>query len=144
MSINFKTGMKLLFGSLFVKNDPKKFLNLMEANHIGILSAQCCNSSAVAMDEELIQNVNKAMGNTSVALEIHFETITTAQKSLRSFSGKLTDSQNALVNKIMSLFQVKGLSVFPVLIINGELAFYGGVPTVEMIQKKLVAMENNL
>jgi hypothetical protein len=144
MSIDLKTGLKLLFGSLFVKNDPKKIKQMMEVGNIGILSARCCNPAAVAMDEELIQNVKEAMGKTSTELEINFETITTAQKSLRSLAGKLNDSQNTLVDKITSLFQVKGLSMFPVLLINGELAFYGGVPTIEMIQEKLVAMEKKL
>ena len=45
--------------------------------------------------------------------------------------------QKLLIQNVVGLFQAKGLSIFPLLIINGRVAFYGGVPPIAQIEERL-------
>lgn len=100
---------------------------------IVILSASCCNPLAIPGDNKLKKNVTGALTNLGIDLEVHLVTITSAQSHMNS----LPAQHKELGNKLMGLFQSKGIGAFPALIINGKIAFYGGVPQVEQIQEKL-------
>jgi hypothetical protein len=103
---------------------------------IVILTASCCNPLAIPGDNKIKNNIAGALTNLGIDTEIHLFTITSAQSSLNS----LPDQHKELGNKVMGLFQSKGLGAFPALIINGELVFYGGIPEVEQIQEKLASL----
>ena len=126
---------------VFAKGDPEKLLNMMSSGNVGVLSAQCCNPAAVTKDEQLLVNLKQALADTRVDKPVHFETISAAQKSLRKLSGQLDGRQQALVNQLMGLFQTKGLGMFPVVIVDGELVSCGSVPSVEVMAEKLGALK---
>ena len=103
---------------------------------IVILSASCCNPLAIPGDKKIKNNIAGALANLGIETEVHLFTITSAQSSLNS----LPAQHKELGNKVMGLFQSKGLGAFPALIINGDLVFYGGIPEVEQIQNKLASL----
>ena len=132
--------LKWLFGS----GPDTKIVQLLERGHIGYLSASCCNPSASVADQQLVDNVQQALNNLHLPLELQKETLTGAQASMRSAMGQLSLKQSAIAAKIMSLFSTRGLSAFPCLFIDGELAFYGGIPTVQEIEDYLRAHLDSL
>lgn len=132
--------LKWLFGS----GPDTKIVQLLERGHIGYLSASCCNPSAAVADQQLVDNVQQALNNLQLPLELQKETLTGAQASMRSAMGQLSLKQSAVAAKIMSLFSTRGLSAFPCLFIDGELAFYGGIPTVQEIEDYMRAHLDSL
>lgn len=126
---------------LFGKHDPTRVAALLAPGGVGILTARCCDPGAVAGDERLLQALEEARNRRGLDFTVTVETITAAHKSLRALSGALNGPQQRLVEQLMALFQTKGLAMFPVLIIDGKLAFYGGVPTAAMIEEKLADLE---
>jgi len=123
-----------LFGSHKTDMPMAELLTGVEGKpSIVILSASCCNPLAIPGDEKLKKNVTEALSNLGIDAEIHLLTITSAQASMGSLPAQFKE----LGNKLMGLFQSRGIGAFPALIINGELALYGGVPEVQLIQEKL-------
>jgi hypothetical protein len=117
------------------RNDSaNKMLEVLQPGGIGVLSAACCYAGAKALDDTLVADL-KAAGVS--ADEIKMENITTAQQALPLMMVKLNASQRTLVQTITGLFMRNGLSVFPMLIVNGEIAFYGGSPGKEALAQKL-------
>lgn len=111
----------------------------LSKDNIGIISASCCDASAPAKDEALKANVASAMKAAGDTRTVAIETITTAQKYLRSSEFQVGTSEKVLVESVMALFQSSGMAIFPLLIVDGKLASYGGVPTVDQIKAKLLA-----
>lgn len=111
----------------------------LSKDNIGIISASCCDASAPAKDEALKANVSAAMKATGDKRAVAVETITTAQKYLRGTDFHVGAGEKQLVESVMSLFQSSGMAIFPLLIVDGKLASYGGVPSVEQIKGKLLA-----
>jgi len=123
-----------LFGSKKADIVTDQLLSIEEGKpSIVILSASCCNPLAIPGDNKLKKNVTEALTNLGMDIEVHLLTITSAQSHMNS----LPAQYKGLGTKLMGLFQSKGIGAFPALIINGEIAFYGGIPQVEQIQKKL-------
>lgn len=118
-------------------SDPSTVQALLDKNNVGILSAACCDATAAPKDEELKANVLQAMQTSADVRPLVFETITAAQRHLRDVSATADDGQKRLVASVVTLFQTHGLSIFPILIINGRVAYYGGVPNAQMIQQRL-------
>lgn len=118
-------------------SDASAMKALLDKNNVGILSAACCDSTAGPKDEGLKQNLLKAMEQASDPRAVIVETITNAQQHMRTLEAQADAGQKQLIQNVVALFQANGLSIFPLLIVNGRVAFYGGVPSVEMIQEKL-------
>jgi hypothetical protein len=110
---------------------------ILSPGKIGYLSASCCNPAAVPGDEELASNVKQALDQLGLELELHKETLTHAQASLPSTVGSLDEQQKGVVNKVMTLFSTRGLEAFPMLFIDGDLAFYGGTPTIDQLTERM-------
>jgi hypothetical protein len=51
--------------------------------------------------------------------------------------GSLDEQQKGVVNKVMTLFSTRGLEAFPMLFIDGDLAFYGGTPTIDQLTERM-------
>jgi hypothetical protein len=119
--------------------DPEHTRAALSPEHIGILSASCCDSSAPAKDQQLHTNVSAALQRCGDARAIVVTNITAAQSHLRQLEAEPNPHQKRLIDTVVALFQTHGLSIFPVLIINGKVAFYGGVPSTEMICDTLQA-----
>jgi hypothetical protein len=118
-------------------SDPGAMKALLDKNNVGILSAACCDSTAAPKDEGLKQNLLKAMEQAGDQRAVIVETITSAQQHMRTLELQADAGQKQLIQDVVALFQANGLSIFPLLIVNGRVACYGGVPSVEMIQEKL-------
>jgi hypothetical protein len=110
---------------------------ILSAGSVGYLSASCCNPAAVPDDEQLTNNVKQAMNGLGLDLELHKETLTHAQASLPSAVASLDEQQTGVINKVMTLFSTRGLEAFPMLFIDGDLAFYGGTPSTEEITQHM-------
>jgi len=118
-------------------SDPSAMKALLDKNNVGILSAACCDSTAAPKDEVLKQNLLQAMEQAGDARPVVVETITSAQQHLRALESQADAGQKQLIQSVVALFQANGLSIFPLLIVNGRVAYYGGVPSVEMIRERL-------
>jgi hypothetical protein len=110
---------------------------LLDKNNIGILSAACCDATAGPKDEGLKKNLQQAMAQSNDRRAVVIETITAAQQHLRALEAQASLSQKQLIQNVVALFQANGLGIFPLLIINGRVAYYGGVPSAEMILERL-------
>jgi hypothetical protein len=110
---------------------------LLDKNNIGILSAACCDTTAGPKDEALKDSVRQAMERTGDRRAVVVETITSAQQHMRALEAQADLGQKLLIQNVVTLFQANGLSIFPLLIINGRVAFYGGVPTLDLIEQRL-------
>lgn len=119
------------------ESDPETLRALLAPGNIGILSAACCDTTAASKDEGLKANLQAAMAEAADARPVVFETITAAQRHLRTLQSDADVAQRRLIGNVVALFQAHGLSIFPLLIVNGRVAFYGGVPSVEMIRSSL-------
>ncbi|MBI1889569.1 MAG: hypothetical protein HYS18_02880 [Burkholderiales bacterium] len=121
-------------------NDGQGLANLnalLNKDGIAILSAACCDSLASTKDEALKTNLKRAMEETGVNSNVTESTITETRKQLRELGANADEAQKQFKDNLASLFQSHGLAAFPMLFIGGRIAFYGGVPSTEMIQKKL-------
>jgi hypothetical protein len=120
-------------------SDPSHTRAALSPEHIGILSARCCDSSAALRDTQLHANVSAALQRCGDTRSIVVTSITAAQSHLRQLEAEATPEQKRLIETVAALFQTHGLSIFPILIINGRVAFYGGVPNTDMICDTLQA-----
>ncbi len=110
---------------------------LLDRNNIGVLSASCCDATSGPKDDGLKKNLLDAMQRCGDNRPVIVETITAAQSHLRALESQADDSQKRLIQNVITLFQANGLSIFPLLIINARVAYYGGVPSAEMIAERL-------
>jgi hypothetical protein len=125
--------LKCAFSTVFSTQSDSKIPVILTPGNVGYLSASCCNPAAGPADEQLVGNVHDAMAQLDIDLELHKETLTHAQAGMRSARAKLDTQQMAVVNKVTSLFSTQGLGAFPMLFVNGDLAFYGGIPSTTQI-----------
>jgi len=129
--------MKLLASCFGGSNHESHLAEVLQPTSVSILSASCCDASGLPKEQELKRNVAEAMQRLAHVEPVCIETITAAQSGIRSLAGKLDARQQRLVDTVVHLFQTQGLSVFPMLVVDGRLAYYGGVPSVDMIVDKL-------
>ena len=118
-------------------SDAGALKRLLAKDGVGILSAACCDSTAGAKDEGLRRNLLKAMEQAGDSRAVTMETITSAQRHMRALESEADAGQKQLIQSVVALFQAHGLSIFPLLIVDGSVATYGGVPSVELIKEKL-------
>lgn len=98
-----------------------------------VLSGLCCNPMSFGVEDKLKQSIQEALEAIGVEAEVRTVSITEAQK----LAGALGKSHASLVQSIQGIFQAHGLKAFPALVINGELALYGGVPTAAALEREL-------
>lgn len=122
---------------LFGSKSDNKIVQVLAPGHVGYLSASCCNPAAGPVDEQLVRNLKEAMTNLGLDLEIHKETLTGAQAGMRSAMAHLSIKQGKVVTKVLGLFSSKGLMAFPMVFVDGDVAFYGGVPSTAEIEEYL-------
>ncbi len=111
--------------------------DLINKEKIGILTASCCDHTMQAKDQELLFNLSTAMKNASIERQIVCATITSARQQFQDLGSQVGDDMNSFKESLNGLFQGQGLAAFPMLLIEGKIAFYGGVPSVELISDKL-------
>ena len=114
-------------------NKPSAF----DPNVIGVLSASCCNATSATLDTQVMTNLQAAMALACDHRLVIVENVTSLRKNMKQLRANADSGRRALLESIQALFQDNGLSVFPMLIINGRVAFYGGVPEVDRILEVL-------
>jgi hypothetical protein len=62
-----------------------------------------------------------------------------ARHQLRELGTQIEGPAAAFRDDLATLFQTQGLAAFPLLIVDGRIAFYGGVPSTETIELKLLS-----
>lgn len=100
---------------------------------IVVLSGLCCNPMSFSVEDRLKGSVETALQAIGIEAEVKSLSITEAQK----LAGALGKSHASLVHSIQGIFQAHGLKAFPALVINGELALYGGAPTQAAVEREL-------
>ena len=111
--------------------------SVIEPGAISVVSASCCSSTSAVNDDAMLNTVRDYIDREGLNKNINFITITDAQKALPELSKSLNAQQTQLVGQIQTLFTTQGLNVFPLLIVDQNIAFYGGIPTVDMLSEKL-------
>lgn len=108
-------------------------LAMLDPNAIVVLSASCCNAAAALIDRKLSENLEAAMTLAGDTRPVIVENVTSLRKNMKELKTDANGAQLALLETVHALFQDIGLSSFPILLIDGRLAFYGGAPAVEEI-----------
>ncbi|MEZ5644834.1 MAG: hypothetical protein R3E94_08505 [Burkholderiaceae bacterium] len=117
--------------------DAGRLTRLLDRRSIGIVTAVCCDCVANAKNEGLQSHLRQAMAQVGDDRTVVVETLVTAQQHLRRFQAQADEGQLSLIGHVVALFETYGLAIFPLLLINGRIAFYGGVPDVEVLKASL-------
>lgn len=96
-----------------------------------ILSLTCCNPKLASYDEKYMQRIDEALERLGLEADV---SVVTATDALFGTGVRLSN-----VKELWDLLEKYGTSVAPLLIIDGEIAFYGGIPSMD---KLLGAIEN--
>jgi protein-disulfide isomerase len=90
---------------------------------ITLLSLACCLPASATFDQQYLERVNTALAKANV------------EATIEKVSGldAAFGMSNVDLSRLVPLYDKYGTSVAPVLFINGELALYGGVPTIEKL-----------
>ncbi|MBI5257762.1 MAG: hypothetical protein HY855_14760 [Burkholderiales bacterium] len=110
---------------------------LLRTGQVGIISAACCDAMSSPKDEQLINNLSQAMASTGGEGEVIVSTITATRQQLRAIGPQADAQVETFKDELSALFQTHGLGVFPLLVVDGRIAFYGGVPSPEAIAQRL-------
>lgn len=111
--------------------------DVLKEDAIAIISASCCAPMAGAKDEALKNNIVAALKDSGRSAAYSFISITDAQRILPRIAGELDPAAQRVVSQIQMLVSSQGFSIFPILVIDRKVTFYGGIPTPDMIREKL-------
>lgn len=112
---------------------------LLSSGSVAVISAACCDAMSTPKDEELAANLTAALESTNLKLPVAFGTLTETRQQLRDAGSALDSVAVEFRNQLGALFQTQGLAAFPLLLLDGRVAFYGGVPSIGDIADKLVS-----
>ena len=112
---------------------------LLRSGSVAVISAACCDAMSTPKDEELAANLTAALESTNLKRPVAFGTLTETRQQLRDVGSALDSVAVEFRNQLGALFQTQGLAAFPLLLVDGRVAFYGGVPSIGAIAEKLVS-----
>lgn len=135
---------KMVCGSSGSDLKSEQIKALLQAQGIGVLSSSCCAPTSAANDEAIISNTMAVMRECGRSQDIPVISITDAQKVLGRIEKTLEPAEQRLVAEIRSLFTTHGFNIFPILVFDRKIIFYGGLPTVEMIRAKITGAKEAL
>ena len=102
----------------------------MKTVNIIILSGSCCSPNLASLDGKVQARIEEIAGKIQVQVNISVVTISAA-----AFGGLgLSKEVDGAIRKLIA---DKGMSVLPVVIFNGTIAFYGGLASATLIEEKL-------
>jgi len=99
--------------------------------NVVILSGSCCNPSLANVDDKIQTRVKELAEKSELEVNISVVSISAA-----AFGGVAGVSKE-VDESIRRLIANKGMSVLPVVIFNGKVAFYGGLASAVLIEEKL-------
>jgi hypothetical protein len=111
--------------------------DMLSNGTVAVVSAACCDAMSTPRDEELAANLAAALNTTGLTRPVALGTLTSTRQQLRDQASTLKGCAVEFRDHLGSLFQTEGLAAFPVLLVDGKIAFYGGVPSVTAIAEKL-------
>lgn len=112
---------------------------LLGRGAVAVISAACCDAMSTPRDEALAANLVAALANANLQRPIAFGTLTGTRAQLRDAGSALEGTMLDFRNQLGALFQTEGLAAFPLVLIDGRIAFYGGVPTVGALAERLTS-----
>ena len=95
-----------------------------------ILSGACCNPQLGHLDERVKARISEISDKKQIQINISVISISSA-----AIGGLGLDKE--IDNQIKSLIAAKGMSVLPIVIFDGTIAFYGGLASAQIIEEKL-------
>lgn len=109
--------------TVFKASERLGSISMTNKASISILTFSCCNPSLRSMDEQYVSKVKDVLSKIKVDANVEVVTATEARygREVGDFS------------KLKPMFDKYGMDAMPALFINGELALYGGVPSVEKL-----------
>lgn len=113
--------------------------DLLGRGSVAVVSAACCDATCTPKDEELAAHLGSALERTHLQRPVAFGTLTGTQKQLREAGSALDGIALDFRHQLGALFQSQGLAAFPLLLVDGRIAFYGGVPSIDAIAEKLTS-----
>ena len=103
----------------------------MKTVNVVILSGSCCNPRLASIDEKIRARIKELAIKSEMQANISVVTISAA-----AFGGVIGVSKE-VDTSIRSLIANKGMSVLPVVLFDGNIAFYGGLASAALIEQKL-------
>jgi hypothetical protein len=110
---------------------------LLGRGTVAVISASCCDAMSTPKDEALAANLDTALERTGLKRTVAFGTLTGTREHLRAQASTLDGIALEFRNQLGALFQTRGLAAFPLLLVDGRVVFYGGIPSAEAIAEKL-------
>lgn len=110
---------------------------LLGPGSVAVISAACCDAMSLPKDEELATQLAAALESTGLQRPVAFGTLTGTREQLREAGSSLQGAALDFRNQLGALFQTEGLAAFPLLLVDGRIAFYGGVPSHDALAEKL-------
>ena len=96
---------------------------------IVVISMSCCNPALKPQDQQYRQRIEEALAIAKV----------TAQVEMASATDTMHEMSDEQAKKIMPLFRKHGAAINPLMLIDGDIVFYGGVPTREKLIEAISA-----
>ena len=104
----------------------------MKTVSVIILSGSCCSPSLAGLDGKVQARIKEVAEKLQVQVNIELVTISAAAVGGLGLCKEVDGT-------IRSLISDKGMSVLPVVLFNGAIAFYGGLASVALVEEKLGA-----
>ena len=95
-----------------------------------ILSGSCCSPGLAGLDSKIQARIEDIAKRIQAQVNIHTVTISAAALGGLGLSKEVDGT-------IRKLLADKGMSVLPVVIFDGNMAFYGGLASTALIEEKL-------
>ena len=102
----------------------------MRAVNAVILSGACCNPGLAGLDEKIQARIKEIANKKQLQVNISVVPISAAAFGGLGLGEKTDKAVRELVGG-------KGMSVLPVVIFDGAIAFYGGLASAGLIEEKL-------
>ena len=109
----------------------------MKTVNVVILSGSCCNPTLANVDEKIQVRIKELAEKREWSVNTAVVTISAAAV------GGVVGVSKEVDQSIRHLIADKGMSVLPVVLFNGNIAFYGGLASATLIDEKLKEYTND-
>jgi len=96
-----------------------------------ILSGSCCSPNLASVDDKIQVRIKELAEKSELSVNTAVVTISAAA------IGGVVGVSKEVDQSIRHLIADKGMSVLPVVLFNGNIAFYGGLASATLIEEKL-------
>jgi len=109
----------------------------MKTVNVVILSGSCCSPNLASVDDKIQVRIKELAEKCELKVNIAVVTISAAAV------GGVVGVSKEVDQSIRGLISDKGMSVLPVVLFNGNIAFYGGLASATLIEEKLKEYTND-